>query len=881
MKVVVSLLESGNRTRLQKKPEPRVQKSKKSSKKSKKSRPVREPARAPSVESLSVSDESEREGSDSEGSEREEMQPNQPLEFYFKSSEFPQSSKIQTKCFVTRTVKLIRDKPEAAWFTSHPQFRHFFHMPDEDNLKLQGMWMLLLRTICTPEDDVAWFAVNGVPIRYSMREHALISGLDCGDYPPNYEKLGGYKFVDYYFHDRKKITITDVKQKMLSMPPCPDRLKMTVLFFLGRVIRGKPKDAGNLDDFILRMMDDLDACRSFPWGRLTFEDAIKEIKHVMNHLKGEVKEACAFPGFIIPLEVLAFECIPDLGKTFRIYSEDASEECPRMCKSRFTKSSLRGYPLEDIYAAVGETKVINSVLVPTIGEQIMLARIIDEEREYDRQGSPSDTWNYWLNVKQKNIWWEELYELDQAARGVLPKKKDKEKVTFAEGSSSNSGLDSRLQGLEERILEFMGERFVGLHVTVETMLEAQSSRMSVLEKNQRLLRRRAKKIEDRLTSIESKVEPSHGEDMDFRQWDNDTYEEKDKACSEKEKANAEHEAGKEKDNIENTEEEGEKEKENSEADEEEDNESESEELKQMKERSRRQAAKLWKEIANEEKIGGKHDEEESEEKEAETSEEKDENNDEKDEEKVVESEAEGKMIKEKEKEKNETEEVESEARETEIEKGTPTPPRGNQTERTPKDDDNEPRVEPRVETNRTGETPTPPHGSQSEGTPKVDDTEPRVETNRTGETPTPPRGSQSEGTPTPPRGRTKAMAARRPIIRRMEDEPGKGEKVVEEEKQKKEAVETEEKSREKVADEEKKKEEVVKEHAEEVVEEYSEEEKQRWIMVVYKEAPSPWIMHRCKENVVVAAPKKSGRPKRKSQWVQTPFTEGKKRKTKP
>lgn len=118
------------------------------------------------------------------------MQPMQPLEFYFKSSEFPKNSKIQTKCFVTKTVKLIKGKPEAEGFTSHPQFQHFFHMPDEDNLKLQGMWMLLLRTICTPEDDVAWFAVNGVTIRYSMREHALISGLDCGDYPPNYEKLG-------------------------------------------------------------------------------------------------------------------------------------------------------------------------------------------------------------------------------------------------------------------------------------------------------------------------------------------------------------------------------------------------------------------------------------------------------------------------------------------------------------------------------------------------------------------------------------------------------------------------------------------------------------------------------------------------------------------
>ncbi|CAN7060705.1 unnamed protein product [Brassica oleracea var. botrytis] len=554
-------------------------------------------------------------------------------------------------------------------------------------------------------------------------------------------------------------------------------------------------------------------------------------------------------------------------------------------KSRPVREPVRAQSVESLSASDeseregSEREVINSVLVPTIGEQIMLARIIDEEREYDRQGSPSDTWNYWLNVKQKNIWWKELHELDQAARGVLPKNKDKEKVTFAEGSSSNSGLDSRLQGLEERILEFMGEGFVGLHVTVETKLEAIGSRMSHIEKNQRILKRRAKKMEDKLTSIESKVEPSHGEDMDFRQWDYGTYEEKEKANSEKDKANAEQEAGKENDNIENTEQEAErkndeegeekeaddnaqqedkKEKENSEADEQdkEDSESESEsetdELKQLKEICRVQADKLWKEIeAEEEEVGGKQDEEEGEEKEAETSDEEKENSedDEKVEEKVVESEVEGEndqaeiegkedqeeevegkesKTREQDKEKSETDEVESEAREAEIEKGTPTPPRGNQT----------------------------------------------------------------EGTPTPPRGRTKAMAARRLVTRTMEGEPGK---VVEEqagEVVEEQAGETEGKSRKKVAEEEKKEEETVKvveeqagevveEQAGEIVEEYTEEEKQRLIMVVYKEAPSPWIMHRCKENAVVAIPKKSGRPKRKSQWVQTPFTEGKKRKTKP
>ena len=38
------------------------------------------------------------------------------------------------------------------------------------------------------------------------------------------------------------------------------------------------------------------------------------------------------------------------------------------------------------------------------------------EEEYERDGSQSDTWNYWLNVKGRTILWKELYELDIAAR---------------------------------------------------------------------------------------------------------------------------------------------------------------------------------------------------------------------------------------------------------------------------------------------------------------------------------------------------------------------------------------------------------------------------------------------------------------------------------
>ncbi|CAG7862737.1 unnamed protein product [Brassica rapa] len=201
-------------------------------------------------------------------------------------------------------------------------------------------------------------------------------------------------------------------------------------------------------------------------------------------------------------------------------------------------------------SAVSSKVVINSVLVPTVGEEIMLSRIIDEEREYHCEGSTSNTWNHWINVKQKKIFWKELYDLDVAAR-VFNKKKDKEKVTFLEDSSSKSGLES-LKVLEERILGAMSEGFSGLKLVVETKLVDMDVRMSKFEKNQQQHRRRAKKIEEKLTSIESNKneERNYGEDMDFG-WDNKDYGRAEgKENSEKAKEDKENsESGEEKDVV--------------------------------------------------------------------------------------------------------------------------------------------------------------------------------------------------------------------------------------------------------------------------------------------------------------------------------------------
>ncbi|KAF8116398.1 hypothetical protein N665_0018s0008, partial [Sinapis alba] len=268
-----------------------------------------------------------------------------PDELYFKNTEFTDTCKIQSRCYVRKTVEVIKKlKNKLPWFEKHPQFRYFFHMPKEPNLKLLGMWILLLRTIPLDEEEgTAWFAVNGLPIRYSMREHALISGLECHE----------------HFKSHGEITIKYVEVKLLSMRSCGDRLKMEVLFFLGTVITWNVKYNGRIDSFILRVVNDLEVCETFPWGRLTYEDDIHSRNHVMKHLKGKPKANVNFPGLIVPLEILIFESIPALNAKFREGVDGCMCSCPRMCKRRFQSNNMKGYPLEELYDAFGNTQVHN------------------------------------------------------------------------------------------------------------------------------------------------------------------------------------------------------------------------------------------------------------------------------------------------------------------------------------------------------------------------------------------------------------------------------------------------------------------------------------------------------------------------------------------
>lgn len=261
----------------------------------------------------------------------EEPKAIKPLGMYFPPSEYRKKIKVSTRCFIAEVMKTLNglEPPMTAhernWFENHPQFKHIFHMPQAGNHKVMGMWMLLLRTVRIVRKKEAWFAVNGTPIRYGIREHALISGLNCKNYPLNYKLSGGTNFVTKCF-GRGVIRYQDVKAKVQEgMDFSRDRLRLLILYFLSSIIVGQRKtgdDAPPVDPFLLRAVDDLNLCRSFPWGRYSFDYMLEQIDNTVSHFDGKVKEGVIWPvpGFCIPMEVSLYDlyCLNAYQKSFKI-----------------------------------------------------------------------------------------------------------------------------------------------------------------------------------------------------------------------------------------------------------------------------------------------------------------------------------------------------------------------------------------------------------------------------------------------------------------------------------------------------------------------------------------------------------------------------------
>ncbi|CAB77985.1 hypothetical protein [Arabidopsis thaliana] len=209
------------------------------------------------------------------------------------------------------------------------------------------------------------------------------------------------------------------------------------------VIATKSKADGNIDKFFLKIVDDVRACETSPWGRFTFDGCMED---------------------------LPFEAIPHLGQKFRdpVRFEN---ECPRMCKAKFSSSVMKGFSLEEINEELESVKVISSVLESDYEEKDLLRRIVDGDDVDDGiefVDPVVDSWRNRLIKERKRIFWKDMFEADVQARSgeQMEEENVPRHVPDVPGSSSSCSLKETIDEGFKRVMAMLAEHNERL-VTIE------------------------------------------------------------------------------------------------------------------------------------------------------------------------------------------------------------------------------------------------------------------------------------------------------------------------------------------------------------------------------------------------------------------------------
>ncbi|GMN47333.1 hypothetical protein TIFTF001_016509 [Ficus carica] len=198
-----------------------------------------------------------------------------------------------------------------------------------------------------------------------------------------------------------------------------DKLKLAVLYFLCAVLRGPEKPHHQIDDNMFKMIEDLDWCANYPWGRKSYQFLMTQVQKL--DIRAKCKDAREKTlarwnnhAFILPLMLLPFVCIPAMTPTYAEIREDVQGPVPRICRWKTKFHRQQAPSLDQILRAVGESTNIKSILVPTLAEQ-KANHMIGFVPYHDHSDCIVDNWATILE-SGRSIFWEELLYADLEGR---------------------------------------------------------------------------------------------------------------------------------------------------------------------------------------------------------------------------------------------------------------------------------------------------------------------------------------------------------------------------------------------------------------------------------------------------------------------------------
>nr|XP_018483955.1 PREDICTED: uncharacterized protein LOC108854791 [Raphanus sativus] len=203
---------------------------------------------------------------------------------------------------------------------------------------------LLSRQLKTKKKYEVWFRFAGKPVRFSLREFAIVTGLPCGKFPPKSrmklkETIAEKPYWPCLFGKVESVSVADVI-KMLYRKIVKDReirIKYACLAVLEYVLlptssnmkitREHAEAIGDLNEFL-----------SYPWGRVAFQMLIGSIKE-----RDEIalsQNTIAIKGFALSLQLVMVAAVPALTEVvqeIRSSSESDSEDIERTGHELYSK----------------------------------------------------------------------------------------------------------------------------------------------------------------------------------------------------------------------------------------------------------------------------------------------------------------------------------------------------------------------------------------------------------------------------------------------------------------------------------------------------------------------------------------------------------------
>lgn len=174
---------------------------------------------------------------------------------------------------------------------------------------------ILVRRLKTNKKYEIWILFAGSPIRFSLREFAIVTGLNCGRFPTASRKRKNPLKEKLYWNDLfgslKSCTIEMVVD-MLKNRKVKDRetrIKFACLAITSSVLLPSSHTPKIIPEHV-EMIRDLDEFMAYPWGRSSFQ-------HLMSTLvkKDEIalaQDSFVLQGFVDAIQLVMIAAVPAL-----------------------------------------------------------------------------------------------------------------------------------------------------------------------------------------------------------------------------------------------------------------------------------------------------------------------------------------------------------------------------------------------------------------------------------------------------------------------------------------------------------------------------------------------------------------------------------------